>query len=329
MKRFKSVFIASVVCFFMIMAIHAGNANAGAKQFVSIGTGNPSGTYYFLGAGFANIWNQNIPGIKVIAEATAASGENLALIARGKLDVAIIVSSTVADGVQKGMDLSNVRLLCSSLHGSHYQFVVRKESPIKTYKDFVGKRISFGGPGSGTLISSLEMIKAWGYKKSDFNIKYLSFPETIDALRDKTIDVGLIAAAAPVASIMDLASTVPIRLIRISHDQFVVPNKIASLYMDMLIPAGTYKGIDEDVLTQASPTFLIVSKKLSEELVYKLLKELYNHPKERAAIHNAAKEYSRENAFSGIRGNEKLFVPFHDGAIKYFKEQGMWPPKKK
>ena len=95
----------------------------------------------------------------------------------------------------------------------------------------------------------------------------------------------------------------------------------------MIIPAGTYKGVDKDTITQASPTFLMVNKNLDAGIVYKLLKHLYEHPKEKNVIHPIAKEYNMKTVFAGYAGKEDLFMPFHEGAIEYLKEKGFWPPK--
>ena len=279
---------------FLLIGVSLDQAYAAKKKFLSLGTGNPSGTFYFVGAGFASIWNKYIKEIRVVAESTAASVENTNLVARGKMDIGMASAGPIAKIKAKGkIDLSNVRLMCSSFHGSHYHWLVRKESRIKTYKDLKGKRLAMGQPGSGTLVSSTEMVRAWGWDpEKDIDRKYMSFSEAINALRDGTIDCGLVAAAFPVAAILDLTFTVPIRIIDVPTSSFVKPNQTTNLYTEMVIPAGTYKGIDRDVITQATPTFILVNKNLDTNIVYKLLKHLYEHPKKKDVIHPVAKEYN-------------------------------------
>lgn len=328
MRDRKRVISFCITLIAVVMMLGLGNAEAQQKKFLSIGTGNSSGTYYFLGAGFASIWNKHIPGLKVVAESTAASAENLALVARGKMDMGFLASSSIVQKLDEGWDLSNVRILCSSMHVSHFHFIVRKDSPIKSWKDFRGKKISLGAPGSGTLVSSLQLFKALGYSKSDFDLKYLNFTETISAIQDNTIDVGLVAAGAPVAGVIDLALTIPIRLIPVRQSDFVTPSRVTSVYMDVVIPKGTYKGVAEDVPSLAAPTFIIVNKSMDNNTAYQLLKVLHEYEKERNRLHPLAKEYALDKALTGIAGRETLYkVPFHDGAIKYYKEKGVWPPK--
>ena len=82
---FKKITTGVLLITFLTLGVFAGQALA-RKKFMSLGTGSSAGTYYFIGAGFASIWNKYIRGIKVIAESTAASAENVALISRGKME---------------------------------------------------------------------------------------------------------------------------------------------------------------------------------------------------------------------------------------------------
>jgi len=42
------------------------------RQDISIGTGGTGGVYYPYGGGLAEIWSQNLPGLRVVAEVTGA-----------------------------------------------------------------------------------------------------------------------------------------------------------------------------------------------------------------------------------------------------------------
>lgn len=325
---FKRIVIAIAVISFLTVGFFGSQAMAKEKQLLSLGTGDPGGTYYFVGAGFASIWNKKIPDVRVIAESTAASFENLVLVSRGKLDMAISVSSVQPKG-HETVDMSDVRLLCSSSYGSHYHWIVREDSDIKNYKDLKGKKVSLGAPGSGTLVSATAMVKAWGWDpEKDMKVVNMTFTEAVNALRDKVIDCGVVAAAAPVASVQDLATTTDIRILNISKDQFVELNKVVKLYDDFTIPAGTYNGVDYDVTTLASPTFLIINKDIDKDLAYQLTKTLFENEEAVKKIHPAAGGFNKRDAFKGLEGKmEDMFVPFHEGAIKYYKEEGIWDEK--
>ena len=296
--------------------------NAGAIKFLSFGTGSPAGTYYFLGAGFASIINKNVPGVRVTAESTAASTENARYLVRGKMDMGLACMGTMADLKKQGMDVDKVRLVAVG-HTSDTHWIVRKDSPIKSCSDFKGKVIGVGPAGSATLniYSKKHLAAGWGITLEDIKPKYIAFHEITRGIRDNTIDAGIIAAGYPIAAIMELARDIPIRLLEtdpaaLKKLQAKYPNVTA-----FVIPAGAYNGIDKDVHTYTLPQMWLCRTDLPEDLVYKILKAVYDNSEDRNAIHPMAKKYTIENAF---RGSKSVPVGYHPGAIKYYKEKGIW-----
>ena len=311
---------AAIILAVLITVIVPGNASA--IKFLSFGTGSPAGTYYFLGAGFASIINKNVPGVRVTAESTAASTENARYLVRGKMDMGLACMGTMADLKKQGMDVDKVRLVAVG-HTSDTHWIVRKESPIKSCSDFKGKVIGVGPAGSATLniYSKKHLAAGWGITLEDIKPKYIAFHEITRGIRDNTIDAGIIAAGYPIAAIMELARDIPIRLLEtdpaaLKKLQAKYPNVTA-----FVIPAGAYNGIDKDVHTYTLPQMWLCRTDLPEDLVYKILKAVYDNSEDRNAIHPMAKKYTIENAF---RGSKSVPVGYHPGAIKYYKEKGIW-----
>ena len=296
--------------------------NAGAVKFLSFGTGSPAGTYYFLGAGFASIVNKHVPGVRVTAESTAASTENARYLIRNKMDMGLACMGTLADLKKQGMDVDKVRLVAVG-HTSDTHWIVRKNSPIKCCSDFKGKVIGVGPAGSATLniYSKKHLAAGWGITLDDIKPKYIAFHEITRGIRDNTIDAGIIAAGYPIAAIMELARDIPIRLLETDPE---VIKKLQDKYPNVtpfIVPAGTYKGIDKDTHTYTLPQMWLCRTDLPEDLVYNILKAVYDYSEERNAIHPMAKKYTIENAF---RGSKSVPVGYHPGAIKYYKEKGIW-----
>jgi len=304
------------------LSLAAGEAGA-QRKYLSLGTGNPGGTFYFIGAGFANLFNKKVPGVRVIAESTAASEENFHYVLRKKMDMGLISIHVIEPALEKKMDLSAVRLVCLG-HTSDRHWFVRKDSPIKTISDFRGKRVALGSPGSGTLVSSkMELGAAGKLGLEDFKPAYLSFTESIPAIKDGTVDVGVISAGYPVASLLDLARTVPIRLIPYTEQELKAIMDAHPFYVKVVIPAGTYQGIDSDTLTRGIVTAIFCRQEMTEDLVYQMMKALYDNPKEKDVIHPQARQWNLENMFRGAEYTTK-YIPFHSGAVKYLKEKGAW-----
>lgn len=324
MKDYKiAVGCVSLVILFVLAMGMPQLSQAAAKKFLSLGTGNPGGTYYFIGAGMASIFNKYVPEVRVIAESTAASEENFNYLLRNKIDLGLITFLTPATAGEKKVDMSGIRFLGGG-HTSDQHWFVRKESPVRRLADFKGRKVSVGPPGSGTLTSSrTELPLACGLTFDDIKPAYLSFSESVTAIKDGAVDVGLIAAGYPVASILDLARSTPIRLIPYSEEELQAIFAKHPHYVKIIIPGGTYAGIDTDTVTRGDPSGLFCRRDLNEDVVYQLMKALYEHPKERDAIHPQAMKWSLENIFRGSDFITK-YIPFHPGAVKYLKEKGVW-----
>ena len=319
--RLKSFsFLTAII--FVVSIIILAPGNAGAVKFLSFGTGSPAGTYYFLGAGFAAIINKNVSGVRVTAESTAASTENARYMIRGKMDMGLASMGTVNGLKTQGMDVDKLRLVAVG-HTSDTHWIVRKDSPIKSCYNFKGKVIGVGPAGSATLNiwSKKHLAAGWGITFDDIKPKYIAFHEITRGIRDNTIDAGLIAAGYPIAAIMELARDIPIRILDVEPE---VIKKLQAKYPNvtpLVFPAGTYKGIDKDVHTYVLPQMWLCRTDLPEDLVYKIIKAVYDNSEARNAIHPMAKKYTVENAF---RGSKSVPVGYHPGAIKFYKEKGIW-----
>lgn len=326
MKERKGIFwLLGMAVLFLLECLFPLDSGAAPKKYLSLGTGNPGGTYYFIGAGFASIFNKYVPAVRVIAESTAAAEENFNLILRKKMDLAISSCNPIKSAAEKKTDLSNIRLMAMG-HTSDQHWFVRKASPIPSISGFKNRRVTVGQPGSGTLIMARWVLEACGFTLNDLKPAYLSFSESVTAIKDDTVDVGLIAAGYPVASLLDLSRQIPLRLIPYSQEELhAVFIKIPYL-VKIVIPAGTYTGIATDTLTHGSPAYMACRSDLSEEIVYLLLKALFEHGKEKDAIHPQARQWSLETAFRGADFVTQ-YIPFHPGAVKFFKEKGFWKGK--
>jgi len=319
--RLKSFsFLTAII--FVVSIIILAPGNDGAVKFLSLGTGSPAGTYYFLGAGFAAIINKNVQGVRVTAESTAASTENARYLIRKKMDMGLASMGTLNGLKKQGMNVDKVRLIAVG-HTSDTHWIVRKNSPIKSCYDFKGKVIGVGPAGSATLniYSKQHLAAGWGITFKDIKPKYIAFHEITRGIRDNTIDAGLIAAGYPIAAVMELARDIPIRLLETDPE---VIKKLQTKYPNvtpLVFPAGTYKGIDKDTHTYTLPQMWLCRTDLPEDLVYKIIKAVYDNSEERNAIHPMAKKYTVENAF---RGSNSVPVGYHPGAIKYYKERGIW-----
>ncbi len=324
-RKFKAMGVMAVLAMTLILTPQGAGA---AMKFISFGTGDPGGTYYFIGAGFAAMMNKYVDGVRVTAETTAASTENARLLIRNKLEMGLVCMGTFDDLKKEGMDVGAVKLMAVG-HTSDTHWLVRKNSPIKSISDFKGKAIGVGPAGSATLnlYSKKHLETGWGLTFKDFSPKYLSFSEITRGIRDNTIDAGLIAAGAPLASVMELARDVPIRLLDTEPAVLAKLKKTYSNIVPLVIPKTSYHGMEKDCHTYTLPQMLVCRTDLPDDIVYRIMKAIYDHQKEKNAIHPLAAMYTLEYAFRGADKGDP--IDFHPGAIKYFKEKGFWDNRAK
>ena len=315
MKKITGV-IAAVA--FALLA--AGCSGATTKNYI-LATGGTSGTYYPFGGAIANVWNTKIENMNVTAQATGASAENLRLINKGEAEFAI-VQNDVMDYAYNGTDLfageklSNIMTI-GTMYPEVVQIAVSKASGIKSVADFKGKRISVGAAGSGVEFNAKQIMEGYGLTFDDIKKSNLSFKESADGIQNGTLDGCFITAGVPNAALQELAFTAGLTLIPVDG---AAADKICAkygYYTKTVIPGGTYKGTDEDVGALAIMATLAVSSKLDEDTVYTMTKALFSNLTELGNGHAKGKEVSAKTAITGVS------VPFHPGAIKYYKEIGL------
>jgi hypothetical protein len=93
------------------------------------------------------------------------------------------------------------------------------------------------------------------------------------------------------------------------------------------IPAKTYRGQDEEVVTPGYASLLMVRSDLSPDLVAKTLQAIHEHANEIAQVHPAGKEISLDRVYVGFDYAHSLGFKFHPGVIQYLKEKNKWEKK--
>jgi TRAP transporter TAXI family solute receptor len=309
---------AVAMCCLLVLGL-AMAASAGEVKLI-LATGGTAGTYYPFGGAMAKIWNNKIPGMNVTAQATGASIENIRLMNKDEVELALVQSDNI-DWAFFGKEVFKEKITkmaaIAVLYPEIVHIVVRGDSPAKTFGDLKGLKVGVGAPGSGTEANFRQLQEVYGMKKDDVKGQYLSYAESADQFKDKHIDSFFLTTGIPNSALMDVANTRPIKLLSI-EDAMVA--KITQQYPFLApakIPANTYKGQTEEVKTIAVMAVLVAHPKLSEQVGYNLTKALIENQAELASAHAKGKELSLQGAVKGVS------IPFHPGALKYFKEKGV------
>ncbi|KAF2958395.1 C4-dicarboxylate ABC transporter substrate-binding protein [Thermotoga sp. Ku-13t] len=291
-----------------------------AATFLTIATGGTAGTYYPLGAGMADIWNKNIKGMNAMVQSTGASVANINLLKNKEVDV-IFVQNDVAYYAYNGVELfkepfPQLRGL-ATLYPETVQIVALADRGINSVYDLKGKRVAVGAAGSGTEVNARQILAAAGITYKDITVQYLSFAEAANNLKDGNIDAAFVTAGHPTAAIVDLAAVRKIVLVPIAEEIIKALQKDYPFYVKIVVPAGTYKGVDTDVVTVAVKAMLAVREEMPEDLAYQLLKTMYANQKRLIEAHAKGELIIPET------GKEGMSIPLHPGAEKFFKEMGL------
>ena len=205
-----------------------------------------------------------------------------------------------------------------SVHPEPFTVLARKELNATKFEDLKGKRVNVGNPGSGTRASMDELLEALGWKISDFSLaSELKADEHGPALCDNKIDAFYYGVGHPSANIQDPTTSCGAKLVSIGGPAV---DKLLSgkpYYAKATIPGGMYASNPQPTQTYGVMATMVTSAKVSEAVVYQLVKATFDNFEEFKKLHPA---------FANLKPEEMvkngLSAPLHAGAEKYYKEKG-------
>lgn len=321
MKPLSLAVIAFSLC--MILPLGVTTAQA-APELIPFYTPAAGGGAYILGAGVVTVSNRYLPELKMVHESTTGSMDIVRrMMAResAKKDCFGIFGTVDAWNAWKGRNeyagrpFTSVRALTYVL-GTDVYLAVPANSSIKSYADVKGKRIGVGGPGSTTANTALFLFEQHGVTKKDFKPYYYVFREIIEGIQNGSLDGGFFVGGYPIAAYSELATQQNVRIVPLDENFLKKATSEHPYYYRTVVKAKSYKGLENDTPIIGFTTAIYAYEGMSNDLVYKVLKNLFEHKADYYAIHSAAKDMTVEDATKGIP------VPFHPGAEKYLKEIG-------
>jgi len=309
------LFILSILLQGTILPTSSASAEV---QQISMGTSSVGGLFYNIGSPIAQCINSQLPEVNVTAEFTEGSTENLHLLGQKKMHLAIIspmIGYYARNGshmFQKGGPI-DFRVVTRLLPNGNIWATLKDEKTIKTVADIKGKKVGVGTGGIGVM--SRMQLEFFGMDiKKDIKPFFLQTGALADALKDGSVDVSFLTKELAIM----VTATHDIRVISWQEQDLKAYVDKNPYFGEFSYPAGTFKGVDYDVLTPDNGIQLICDANMSDELVYKLTKTIVENLDCVTKIYAPAKELNP--AWCG----SKLGNPFHPGAIKYFKEKGLW-----
>lgn len=310
-----------------VAALLAGSAAVAQAQetFITIGTGGQTGVYYQVGGSICRMVNRGTAEHNIkCTHTTGGSVDNINGIRNGDLDFGVAQSDWqyhAYNGTHPETFPEKFEELRAvfSVHPEPFTVVARKDANIKTFDDLKGKRVNVGNPGSGQRGTMQVVMDAMGWKMSDFALaSELQSAEQAAALCDNKIDAFVFTVGHPAGSIEEAATTCDVTFATVKNptiDKLVEENPY---YSYATIPAGMYKGLEEDVTVFGVGATFVSSTKTSDEVVYQVVKAVFENFDRFRRLHPAFANLKKEDMIT-----KNISAPLHDGAVRYYKEAGL------
>jgi TRAP transporter TAXI family solute receptor len=300
---------------------------------VAIGTNPPGSVFYALASGLAKVVSEAAP-FQMTVQPYTGTSTFMPLLNSGELDFGLnnFVDMALAyqgperlkiGGKNPFPHIPNVRLV---MRGAPFMvgLLMRKDAPIKTIYDIKGKRLTGEYPAQlAVWYNMLGALASAGLTWKD--VKVVPVPganEGVDALVQGRVDVTQHALNS--AKVREADAAVGVRHLSIDCTpegekrlRQAVPG-----YYPRVVKAGSALAVVDDTCFVAYDICLTSHKAASDAMIVAVIKAIWDNIEKLPPFHPAFKEWTRERAV-----NPDVTIPYHPGAISFYKEQKLWSSK--
>ncbi len=304
----------------LIAAAVALAAAPAAAQQVTFMTGPQGGSWIPLGGALKGMWEKAVPGLS-ITQTPGAGIANVRGIDEGKAQIGLANSNTTVDGIDGRPPYpKKVTKVCqlANLYPQYFQVVALANAGVNSYADLKGKSVVAQPKGNTAEIMTDMILKANGLNYQSLGrISFqASYTDAVSMLKDGHAHVMTLGTTAPASAVMDLASARDVKLVPVDEKTYDFVKKANAGHNKLTIKAGTYPKQDRDVPVIGYSTHLVVACDLPENTVYQMVKTMAGNVDAMAAV---------VKSIEGIKPKDMaqdIGVPFHKGAVKFYKEAG-------
>lgn len=284
---------------------------------LTIATASPGGTYYVYGAGLARILTRDL-GLPVVMRPTEGPAENIELIEAGEARLGFVTTGVAlqawnASGVWTGKPPARSLRAMFPMYDTPFQFMALQDANIRSIADMAGKRIGIG-PRGGTSATYFPDI--FNILKIPVNLVFGDWAELASQVHARLIDALAVAAGVPFPSFIELESKDKVRYIALSSEQLAALRLAMPELTPSRVPAGTYPSLLRHYQTLGLYNFAVAHADLPHDLVYNIVRIVFEKHEEMMEVHAAAAATVPANL------ERNTFMPLHPGAIRYYRQIG-------
>lgn len=292
---------------------------------IKLATGGVTGVYYPIGQAICELMGKTKVDHSINCEALTTDGsvENVKGLDQKIFNFGLIQSDIqmeALNGVRTFRDDRPQIYLRSvfSLHSEPLHLMVSKNSGIKSIDDLKGKSIDMGSVGSGSHVLSSLILREKGWQKGDFsNVFELSPQDQLAGLCKGKVQASLWVAGVKNETAHEAANQCGVRLISMKGEWVRILLLDYPQYAKATIPAGAYTQNAREIESFGPKATLMTNADVSEEVVYQLVKSVFDNFKIFKGMHPALSLLKPKEML-----DDGVIAPLHPGAIRYYKEKG-------
>jgi TRAP transporter TAXI family solute receptor len=267
-------------------------------------------------------------GIKTVPEA-GSPGKNVILLHKKGAELALgdtNVSYLSARGLEDYKDYGkmNIRLLFTNSVPTPFAFLTRRDANIRSVTDLKGKKVMcIYTPNPTFTVGGNMLFEAVGMTRADVTpVSYSGHQEGDTALKERRIAayIHVQTVTSIIPFIQELNTEVPLRIVGVPEEKLNAVLPKYPYFDKATLRAKIYGELidNKDMVGAGLVDVMLSGGHLPEDLVYEVMKAIFNHVEELLPVHPIVKVWV-ENPLSMTP-----VVPYHAGAIKYYKEKKMW-----
>ena len=302
-----------------------GTANAQVLTMVTTQAGSFTNS---LGSAIAKVVVEKA-GIKSTVSAQQSHGHEAVNDGAAELSVVTIsdlqqfVTGTI-DWAGKG-EKKNIRMIGAMIPIMTVGYV-KLDSDIKALKDVKGKRVPWGFPVQKSVqrVVVAQLLGAGLTEKDVTPVPARNIVQSADDFASGKTDIFWFALGSGKVKQVD-AKVGGLRGIPIETNAKALEameELVPGSYVVKLKPRPGLEQIKSEIPVQAYDVVFFTNAKTPDDVVYKITKAVYENKKDMAAVFPAMNGFDPEHMAKKYK-----VLEYHPGAIKFFKEKGMWPPK--
>jgi len=296
-------------------------ALASAEERVTFKSAKTTSSYYQMSVQIAEAVKKATDGeIIVTVEESQGSVQNVTEAARREGNYVFTTPPVLVKLAQKGKAMfegkenpkfGNIRALFP-IPSLTMHFVMRDDAGVEEFADLKGKTILVG-KGSFGAKEGAKYLGLFGLE-GGVELANVELNAAVAALKNRQIDGFVTAGSYPAPNVIEAAAGTGITLISMTEEQVNMTKRTR-----LVIPGGTYAGVDEDTVTTSLPVIAHATTEMTDDTAYELTKAYWS-----------SKETMGEDSawWNGVSGEmlENVYGKIHPGALRYYDEAGIDVP---